>query len=250
VFGAILDIMPRRLHCCIFLIGVSLLLLALALIVRVDFAASQAQTHPTVRVAQVVTVLGDGCLSCHVAPQNTPQWAYGSNHRPNQPSLLHPVSQQASSRAMQANVDTQLHDLGQRILALPELNTPAQTEVTEAFLLAYHETRNITADPTSPASSYALWRMGAIEQLLQLLENQASPYRWTTSDSKLVKSTAAVLSSPVSVSAAVLCYGTMLGDAESDYCVLCETYQPVMPSEPGSMASRRGPPAAVFLDSV
>jgi hypothetical protein len=228
--------MLKRLHCCAFLIGASLLMLAL--VVGLRSAQHPARASQTVRVAQTVADLQGGCLTCHTSQADT---TLDLHHYP----VDQPVQEPPVVAALQSTVDDQLADLGQRILALPD-NTARQDEVANAFLQAYDVTRNITAE------SLAVWHIHSVERLLQDLINQASPYRMTRQDSTRFQPDSTALNSgaPASPVYAALSQGVPIGESAAARWAIPDTHQWVMPLEHVFAAHRRGPPAGLFLDSV
>jgi type II secretory pathway pseudopilin PulG len=73
-------------------IGVLLVLLALVLVVRVQFATSDKQAYQALRVAQAVTHLEGGCLTCHSMLARTPPSAF--------PAIAHPQIDQPDWRLL------------------------------------------------------------------------------------------------------------------------------------------------------
>ena len=224
--------MFKRPHCCAFVIGASLLLLAL--VVGIQSAQHPARADQTVRVAQTVVSLHGGCLTCHTAT------ATRLDLRHDQPDPESPAV-----AALQRSVDERLADLGQHILALPE-NTPRPNDVAVAFLQAYETTRTITVE------SQAVWHIHSVERLLQDVINQASPYQVRRQDSARFQpdSTALTSGPPISPAHVALYQGVPVGEIAAARWAIPDTDQWVMPLEHVFAAHRRGPPAGLFLDSV
>ena len=247
--------MLKQLHRCAFILGALLVLLAFVLVARVQFATSHQHAYQTLRVAQAVTHLEGGCLTCHSMLARTPPSVF--------PAIAHPQIDHSDWRlladfatttaAPHATVDAQLLTVGKRILALPDYDDGRQDEVIAAFLQTYDEIRTITTDLNPQVMQGVLWRIDGIETLLQLLENQASPHKWDREDSTQFQANLTILNSaPVLPATAVLHHGLPLGDAVADrWTVHEEAYQFVMPLEIVFATQRRGPPVGdVFSDSV
>jgi hypothetical protein len=164
--------MLRRPHCCALIIGVALLLLALMLAVRVQLNHSRAYPGNTVRVAQAITRLEGGCLTCHHGVAESRLVVANEIAFPQFFGKAQVVVAPAGS--LQTAVDTQLRDLGQRILALPASDEGPQADVVQAFAQVVDDTRTLAADAVPQV---ILGRIAAVETLLRHLENKASPYQ-------------------------------------------------------------------------
>lgn len=230
--------MFKRSDCCVLTIGGFLLLLAAALMAWTGLAE---QTPQSLRMAQTLTALQANCLTCHSPQAQTPVFAH--------PAVsLH----SAPTAAAQADLDAQLYDLGRRIEALPDPRDEDHQEAVVAFLHTYDETRGIAAEASPRVVERAWWRLAEIESLVQALEHQASPYRWSPSDGTTPPPDSTVLSAaPTSPGVMVTDRGARPGECTftSHWAVTGER-QCVLPPEIVYATHRRGPPAVLFLESM
>jgi hypothetical protein len=211
--------MFRRPHYCAFIFGAVLVLLAIVLVVNIESTTSHSLSHQVhrARVAQAVSYLESGCLTCH-ASVNTPQLmehAYTSvlDHTQNDEQTpvngYMPVSISGETTAqLQNQVNTQLIEMGQRILNLPRLRDQRAEAVVEEYLHVYEQTRE-----TPSVSHWALWRLDGIESLLRILENQASPYQLVRQDTQPDQpDTAGLLTLAPMPNAAVVTHYVLVGE--------------------------------------
>lgn len=237
--------MLRRPHCCVFLFGMLLVLMALVASVRVEFAAGATSSAvPAVHVAQAR--LEDGCLTCHSA-------ASGARITRQPDTVSHtPLGDRlaaATEIPLQQTVDSYLYDLGQRILALPESGASDQEQVAQAFVQVVDATRALDKNVDSQAIS---GRIAAVESLLRHLENQASPYQVGRADgSPNQPAFVAVVSSAASPVAVLYQSRVVLDAGGGDAWALFNADSHLMPFEVAYAVLRRGPPeGAAALDSV
>ena len=246
--------MAKQTHCCAFMLGFLLLLLAVALVVRTDSTASYARAQQPLYVAQAVTHLEGGCLTCHSTLVESPSVTDSAFvlHSAGQVDDTHSISSDTPYiMLLQAEVDAQLLDLGKRILALPDKGGPDQDDAVDAFRQLYDETRDTTADSTPLVMQQTLWRLNDIDALLRVVENQTNPNKWQHQDNKPVKGYSAVATSmPGTPVSAVLRAGTLISDGALDTRTVGDSYQFAVPVEIAFATLRRGPPSELFSDSV
>lgn len=236
------------------MLGFLLLLLAVALVVRTDSTARTARAHESLVVAQAITRLESGCVTCHGTEVDSLAAAESA-------LVLNPPDQVDDSGSvssdtpyivlLQAEVDAQLLDLGRRILALPDEPGPAQDDVVDAFRHLYDETHSATSDSDLRVMQRALWRLNDIDALLRVVENQASRDKWQRQDNTPSNTySAAATNTPGTAPTAVYHAGTAILDGVLDSRSVGDSYQFVVPVEIAFATHRRGPPSALFLDSV
>lgn len=245
--------MFKRPHFCAFCVGAALLLAAVVLIVRIDLATSRRHDDPTLRVAQTVVALQNGCTTCHGGVPDTSRLVLHYDHDVDESGGLSPVSMPTPTTDSQAAIDQRLLDLGLRILALPDAGSAGHTRAAEAFLQAYDDTRALDSQSAMADLVVVERHIGAVEEMVRLLEHQASPYRVTSDESDPLEPEPVVLSRvQMTGSPAVAYHPLALVMADSQGWTLVTDYRCVTPTESALAARRRGPPAAAvtFLDSV
>lgn len=227
------------------LIGLGLVLLAAAAWINHGKPAEAAAVPPRVLVEQAVSNL-QPCLTCHsTTASQTELIAYQTTRR--HPSEVLSENEQSIPVAadLQARLDSQLIETGQRILELPETGTPAYQTILSDYLQIYDSSRLNTDQKVLVV---ALDRLSQLEQLIKVLEHQASPYQWkTTSPSQAVQINMAVLSSVSPPTYAALYHSPLLWDrvpAEGRSTPDLVVFTPV---KLVFDAYRRGPPATDSL---
>lgn len=228
----------ERRYGLILLLGLGFVLLAAATWFIDVEPAQSATLSQRVLVQEAVNDL-NACLTCH-AESSTVVTVLHLADQPDDRSV--PVAVD-----LQAQLDTHLVEAGQRILDLPESDATAYQTALSDYLQIYESTRDKT-DHQSLLS--ALDRLGQLEQLLTLLEHQASPYRWkTTSTEPSTKVSAAVLSTVPPY--AVLYHPPFLLDIKSTGGKNWNDMTIFAPVQIVFAAYRRGPPATeMFMESV
>jgi hypothetical protein len=238
--------MFKRPHCCAFLFGASLVFLALVLAVRVQRMPQHSHAAQTQRVAEAVTHLQNGCLTCHQV-HSLAAVAFT-------PALTHAFDDQTDWQTVrlavtpiqpQARAQERLIDLGQRLLTLPE-----NAQAADAFLRTVNAVQ--AADGRDPVAMQRLFvHIDHLEALLHVLENQASPYQVKTQDSRSLPAHVAVVSStPGSTLAALVAEPVRVIAAGSDTAqVQADPRQYVRALEIVFASQRHGPPAGASFDS-
>jgi hypothetical protein len=229
----------------ILLIGLGLVLLAAAIwIIQVEPAES-ATIPQRVLVQEAVNDLSP-CLTCHSSTASEVQLAayrapklHGDNILAADNHTIPVVSD------LRAQVDGQLVETGQRILDLPETSAPDYHTVLSDYLKIYESSR---ANTDQQVLLNALDRLTRLEQLLNVLEHQASPYKWDAGiASQTVKMVTAALSTVPPPTYAALYHRMLfveLAPAASRYW---EDLAILAPERVVSAAYRRGPPASDML---
>jgi hypothetical protein len=233
-------------------IGILLISVGVAVLVKVDAAHDHVHTPQSLRVAEAVAQLNNSCLTCHTVANNAPVWMmHGDDVSPS--SVVHTLFTLPESRpqetTQQTPLETRLSDAGQRILALSESNPKQAETVAYSFLRVYEQTRTGTGQMADQMSA-----LDMLEYWLQNLEYQAQTDRWNSADEAPAQSNPAAwqmvsLASGMAVAAISEQVG-VLDDVAGFSCPLCD-------GGPGTLLGsvvfgmhRRGPPAGVVLDSV
>lgn len=244
--------MAKRPHCCALLLGASLILLAMVLAVRVQRAAHSPRAAQTARVAEGVTHLQAGCLTCHqLPPLSAVAFTAPLTHAFAEQPDWQTVRLAVSPVTPQAHAQDRLIDLGQRLLALPENLAGHQDQAAKSFLQAVDAVQS--AGKLDPAAMQRLFvHLDQLEALLQALETQASPYQWKTQPHRVLPVQVTLGNNPHGASSAVLLAGPVrLIAATADPArVPDDPRLYVRPLEIVFASERHGPPAGRFLDSA
>jgi len=240
--------MLKQLYGWVLLFGSVMVLLAVALLVHSHTAAAQTSIPSRLHVQDAVTHL-EKCLTCHSSELALTVY---------QPVNLHKLSEiQAQPvdvaelpelNQLQAEVDSQLVDLGHRILDLPETDSQAYQAVAENFLQVYGKTRLETDRDTLLG---ALHSLSELEYRLRLLEHQASPDQWDVVSEAPIKGLLAMaLSSPPALLYGVLASWTPLIYPNIEYRSYHTDTAFEIPSLVRFAVHRRGPPEDLHMESI
>ncbi len=250
--------MVRRPHYCVFFIGALLVLLAVVLVVWLDSTASHAQAHQVqrARIAQAVSLLESGCLTCHAAVNTMPQiertYALALHHtQSGEPSPINgymPIPGGTTITQNQALVMTRLIETGQRILDLP----PTQDQHAAAMIEDYlHVYALASATPSEQTAQWALSRLDGLGELLRTLENQMSPYQLARQENPPDHTGSAVLLPHTTApGVAMVTQPLSMGEVVQVSFMRPDGVQFVLPQNVVYTTHRRGPPSGVYLDSV
>jgi hypothetical protein len=246
--------MFRHPHRCAFVIGALLVLLAAVLVVHFDFTTSHAQAHQyqRARIAQSVSQLNNGCLTCHAIVNDAPQIELGyspvrSPDRPWQEANEAQAPTIASVSLLQDQLNSQLITTGQRILNLPDRRTQRSEMIVTDYLRVY-EMASAARDPQSV--QLALGRLDGIEHDLRVLEHQASPFQLVRQHIRHDQANPTALQTLTTMpGVAIVTPGQTIGEVAFVAFARPDTVQFAMPQAIVSAIYRRGPPAAAFLDS-
>ena len=242
-------------RCAFLVIGALMLLLALALALNIEFGAAQAQTHQVQRahVAQAVSRLENGCLTCHdlvnARPPTDQVYTLVKLFDPAQNNRQTALQiSEISSETATFSLNTQLIETGQRILDLPD----AQIQGTEAVIEDYLHVYALTSTaPSEQITQWAIWQLDEIETLLRILENQASPYQLARQENRPTPSSSIALQTLTTApNVALVMQSISMGDVVQVTVTRPETAPLAMPLEIVYATHHRGPPASVYLDSV
>lgn len=242
--------MLRHFRWCAFII-VGLLLLAGLLAAHEQVTVRQRQAHHIGRVAQAVTHLDGGCFNCHSSLTGALTNAYPATaiHQLDQPRYSYAATELLSGLPSQTNIDVELVDLGEHILALDEQNNARTNDAAQAYLQLHDETRNIATMSDRQLQS-TLQRIAGLKDMLKVLENQASPVKWNPQGvQRQTSQTNAIIPVPLSASADVPRQNTLIGVYVAPGCTLMRPHQFRVPREVAFSVQRRGPPADVHLVS-
>lgn len=201
--------MIKRPHCCAFILGTALVLLAALLVLRVHSGPDQRAAN-TAHLAQAVSRLDGGCAICHsastgaprlvtarafpapqvfAAPQTQPvvqtaRFLPGSNA--SSWSDL-PVSTSVSvQNTAPSRIDAALLDLGWRLLSLPDREQARAGDAISAYVALVDATR-ARSDLNPGGSALAQWSTSEESAFLQIrhlaawiraLEQRAQPVQW------------------------------------------------------------------------
>ncbi len=245
----------RSCRCVFLIIGALMLLLALALALNIDYDATPTAAYEIQRadVAQAVSWLESGCLTCHELTNANPASArvYALDERFNPRQNYQPMiaSEQASiAPPMRNQLHTHLIETGHRILNLPAMRDQRVGTVMEDYLHVYAQA---STTPSEQTTQWALWQLDEIENLLGLLENQALPYQLVRPENSPTQPDSAVLHTLTTApNVAVVAHTVSLGDVVPVIVTRPESASLAMPVEVAYATQRRGPPAGAYLDSV
>lgn len=245
----------RFCRCAFLIVGALMLLLAVGLALNIDYDATQTQAYQIQRadVAQAVSRLESGCLTCHELANANPSGArvYTPvellDPRQNYQPMI--ASEQASIASPVRNqLHTHLIETGQRILNLPDVRDQRVGTVMEDYLHVFAQASTARSEQTT---QWALWQLDEIETLLGLLENQALPYQLVRQENPLTQPNSAVLHTLTTApKVAVVAHSVSMGDVVQIIVTRPESAPLAMPFEVVYATHRRGPPAGAYLDSV
>ncbi len=203
--------MLRRPHCCAFLIGTILVLLAVLTLVRADRAPRHRPAPDSARLALAVAHLNSACLTCHSdlsagsepvpvaqAARPSADWLAVATRQPETSArtaflpVISPAGSASRTRAPVIASDPRLLDLGWRLLSLPPGQQARAGAVIDSFVMlasvphssnaAYpagaHSMRiDSAAVPGDPATLAVL--LADLEAAVRDLEHRAAPEQWT-----------------------------------------------------------------------
>ena len=250
----------RRPHCCAALVGLALLLLAVVVSLRLH-TGTTTDRLPTrqalVNVQDAVIQLEGGCLTCHLTlndPARNDSLAV-VHSAPVQDAVT-PYEQMVYNRAdipspSQAEIDEQLHDLGQDILTYAAYSQGDEREIAEAFLATYHATRDL--NPTIKASSVRRIQVeiDTIRDMLRDPEHQANPYHMAKRTvTQTDVSTAVIMPTSSAPTLAALLQQASILPVSVDSWASFENSPALLPVDTGFAMHRRGPPSDAYSDSV
>jgi hypothetical protein len=232
-----------------------LVLLAVVLVVHFDVTTSHAQAHQyqRARIAQSVSQLNKGCLTCHAIVNDTPQIELGyapvrSPDRPWQEASEAQAPAAASVSLLQDQLNTQLITTGQRILNLPDRRTQRSEMIVTDYLRVF-EMASAARDPQSV--QLALGRLDGIEHDLRVLEHQASPYQLIRQSIRHDQPNLTALQTLTTIpGVAIVTPVQAITEVAFVAFSRPDAVQFAMPQVIVSAICRRGPPVATFLDSV
>lgn len=219
------------------------------LVVHLGQTGSRENAASRLRMVQAVSHL-QGCLTCHsttfaATPVGVNQQTLSAAYHPRIQLLDKPVATPTVSLAGQ--VDRDLLTIGQRILDVHPANLPLSDVVVQKFLQIYDQAQ---AHPGSePVLLDVIRQLGGLEQLLQMLENQASPYQLKKANTSTVQSAAAVVV-PFTSPLALAVESPFTFDAAQHVGSVDNHYRISVPAPPVFAAYRRGPPALTGEESV
>ncbi len=231
-------VVARKLHYPAIMLGALLLLLAVVIAMRLDTTADHSLIEQRTAVVETVSHLENGCLTCHqstVAHSLVTEVSYSIERR----SFTHP---ETHSSSLQAGIDSQLGNLGQRVLALP---ITGQKLALGAFLTTYQQTRQVTSENVSASLSL----IDSLKVMLRDLENQTNPNQIRRAESKPFQSSlSAAVVVPSGVSTALAYQVVPLGIVVlGRWMLVHDAYEFVMPREIVFAVHRRGPPSDSVL---
>lgn len=249
--------MFKHLRYCALLLGFLLILLAVGLAVRVQVTVTSTPSSNLARaeVAQAVSELQGGCQTCHTTLNGTLAEAPAVESTFIRPvkHVLSPHSQPEQKQPIafaNAQVNTQLVDLGQRILDLPHTVDQGVAQVSGEFLQVYEQALTTSNQIVVPD---ILHQIDGIENLLRTLENQALPH--TLKNNDLSPSPAKTIDqhhAPSGTGIIGLTHYTLMNTMEHDQGHLPDLTPRSLPQDFVLTTRRRGPPviAGALLDSV
>lgn len=251
--------MVKLLRYCALVVGALLIGVAVVLAMRVKstLTTTTASSMGRAEVVLAVSELQGGCFTCHTVlnelptSPHTPQVVLTSRlERPSyavrQPRENLPVA------LSNAQVNTELIKLGQRILDLPTSSDPRVKQASAEFERIYEQAQTTTSQAAVPG---ILQRISAMDDLLRTLENQALPYTVQEDDqpSSPVQSVAANHFPPNSVGPVVsLSVASTLEDIDNAEAPLFDQTPHLRTQDMIFAVRRHGPPSVVgvFSDSV
>jgi hypothetical protein len=240
----------KKAHLGAFIIGGAMVVIALLLVAAQSqrATASAENTPQRQAVIRAVTDL-QGCLTCHSVLAHTPvgidERVLSAAYHPAIQLLDRPVL--AAAVPLQSQVSHRLLDAGQRLVNAPLSDDHLSAQAMREFLRLYEQVRSYPA--SEPVLLSIAQQVGGLEQLVQMLENQASPFKWSTSSRPTVQHSAVVMTGaplslllehqPVVILASILNSGTTCGDQVQ-----------TLPAQVKWAVSRRGPPAVEVVESI
>lgn len=276
--------MLRRPHCCAFLIGTVLVLLAVLALVRTDRVSHHRPAPDPARLALAVAHLNSACLTCHsdlsAGPDLVPpaqvarpaaDWLAAAARQPEASTQTTPLlavsaaDSPSSTRAPAVASDPRLLDLGWRLLSLPPGQQARAGAVIDSFVLlasAQHSSNTAYAagaqfaraasvdSSAAPEDSAALSALLAdLEAAVRDLEHRAAPEQWTAAavcplDGQAL---AALQQAPHMLSVSGMPEtGVTLARVPADAWTVIETPHLGLPYEIIFGTQRRGPPGDGF----
>ncbi len=235
----------KRVPLGVFLLGGAMVVIALLLLAahapRPSAGAPQRQA-----VLRAVTDL-QGCLTCHASLAQTPVGIDGRVLS----AAYHPAIQLLDHQALAtvtSQVNRRLIDAGQRLIDAPAVDEHLSGQAMEEFLRLYEQ---VQAHPSHEAVLLDVaQQVGGLEQLIQLLENQASPFQWSRRTLPTTAPHSAVLLAGGSLPLLldhqpVVNRAPILGASALD-----DNQALVLPAPVKWAVSRRGPPVVEVVESI
>ena len=240
--------MLKQAHRWAFWVGVLMVFLAVTLFLLVEQTSSRENPHQRLRVLQAV-VDREGCLTCHTSTVGdlVLTSASGIDAVYHTEIYLPDASVEPTAEPLERRVDTQLVNLGQRILDVPATSSPLAATVVDGFLRADEQAR---ASSDQAALLSTLQRLEQLEQLLRILEGQAQPNQWRETDDTFIPHSWAVVQSVSSSSYGLADARPTMLDPELACVTSCDSLTVIVASPVAFMSYRRGPPAGLRVEFV
>jgi hypothetical protein len=233
-----------------FAAGFLMVFLATALFLHLEHATSRKNAYSRLRVLQAVTSL-EGCLTCHTTTGVNPTLAtHGVFTVAYHPEIHLPEATTTGPRAadsLKEQVNTQLVNIGHRILSAPSTDPKATAAVAQEFLRVYDQSLTEMDRDTLLG---ALKRLEALEQFLHQLEHQARSGRWARADSSSIPGMQVIVQTAPSTSYSLAYAWPVTLDLARTFSPPREELTVIMPAEVVLACHRRGPPTGASVESV
>lgn len=222
------------------------MLFALLLVIHTGQTADNKNTLSRVHMLQAVNNL-QGCLTCHTeTPFGIDQRVLSYGYHPAMQALDRTVL--TTVIPLKSQIDHQLFDVGQRILDTQFTDSHSSTRAVQKFLRIYDQAQ------ANPDSEYVLLsviqQLGGLEQLLRVLENQASPYQLKKVNISAVQNTVVAVQIASSAPLALVSEPVTMLDPALYYSSRCDDCRMNRPAQVSFAAYRRGPPTVIAGESV